>query len=165
MPTINSALLQSVHGLQDVLKQGMQPTDPIRLSPATQFVANKAALVFVSPHVIDASKDIATFGDTGVSPHPGASVFAWFKAPAANTTVLVDFVCQAFLASSSEEAGVNHSTFTLKASSQTEATASTGSEQHVAFVGTFPSQWRSVQVSCSGYWKLVRCEITVLTKP
>jgi len=164
MSTINLAALQNVHSVQDALNLGMRPTDVMRLSPASQFVTGKAALVFVSPHVVDASKDMATFGDAGVSPHPGALAAVWIKAAADSTTVVVDFVCQAFRDPSPEQAYVAPSTFTLTGGAQTETVPSNGHEQHVSFVGIFPSQWRPVNLSCSGSWKLVRCEITVLGK-
>src|SRR6478735_4857480 len=113
MSTINLAALPNVHSLQDALNLGMRPTDVTRLSPAAQFVIGKAALVFVSPHVIDASKDMATFGDAGVPPHPGATAAVWIKAATDSTTVLVDFLCQAFRDPSAEQAYVAPSTFTL----------------------------------------------------
>jgi hypothetical protein len=112
MSQINVAALQHVRGLREALAQGFKPTEPITLSSANQFVANEAALVFVSPHVIDASKDIATFGDTEVPPHAGARVVAWFRAPK-EVKYVVDFFCHGSLAIHSEEPGPTSGEFTL----------------------------------------------------
>ena len=87
---VNINQLEHVRGLRDAIAQGFKPTEQIRLSPSKQFVAGKAALVFASPHVVDASKDLAEFGfiaeqqlfgrtlHTANPPYEGACAVGWF---------------------------------------------------------------------------------------
>jgi hypothetical protein len=82
-------------------------TYPIRLPAKAPFVSGVAALVFVSPHVLDARQDHAEFGTRihhpealdidekyeFIAPHQDRRLVAWFRATDSNQSYLVEFTC------------------------------------------------------------------------
>jgi hypothetical protein len=78
---------------------------PIRLTPRASFLAGRAALVFVAPHVLTPADDFVEFGyhvlgtdedapyGTNVVPHDGARIVAWFRPPEVGRKYNVEFFC------------------------------------------------------------------------
>jgi hypothetical protein len=178
------AYLAGVTGLQQAVAEGLMLKGPIRLSPAKPFIAGKAALVFVSPHVLDAGQDFAEFGslvsvqwtDTEwflipEPPHDGARVVAWFRPPVANEKYLADFACAGGSAEKYQEPIFNEDEqadkFTLVASSGGSSSAPwLEGEQHVAMVfEVSTTDWLSLALNGSDHWRLLYCEISRLAKP
>jgi hypothetical protein len=143
---------------------------PIRLTAQSSYVAGRAALVFVGPHLLIPADDIAEFGHTefwgegeggGTAygpPHEGARIVAWFRPPEADRKYNIDFHCGGFVAGS----------FTLETSDgNIETTEITGPEEvayeHVSV--TFQADdndWRWFSLSNTEYWRLDYCELTLM---
>src|SRR5215470_4692516 len=74
---------------------------PIRLTAHNPYLSGRAALVFVSPHVVSPADDAASFGEaqiddinggfTTTPPPAEACIHAWFRAPEADVTYNIDF--------------------------------------------------------------------------
>lgn len=102
------AFFDTLINLKNASKFGAFLQFPIRLSPQTPYSVGRAALVFVSPHVIDPAENIAEFGwnsggiaveDAGIyyeqhPPHSDAYVVAWFKSPSVGTKFGIEFLCK-----------------------------------------------------------------------
>jgi hypothetical protein len=164
----------NIPGYREALALGFKPRPPITLSPAQPFIAGKAALVFVSPHVIDASKDVVKFGfltpkvsggsnvEEPSRPHEGACAVAWFKPPP-SVHYLVNFGCQTHLL---DNADYKDETFRLVRGGASQSASYVFGGQYVAMIqGSSPQpDWESFRLSGSHYWQLRHCEITVLEK-
>jgi len=89
------------------LKQALDtpPIDyPIELTPHSPYMMGRAALVFISPHVLNPADDAAEYGSETSDPtygtivhnppHGGACVVAWFRPPVAARKYNVNFSCE-----------------------------------------------------------------------
>jgi hypothetical protein len=147
-------------------------TYPIELSATTQFLPGVAALVFVSPNVIDASQDHAEFGlrvthpeaeiddrYEFVPPHPDARLVAWFRPAEAERTYLIEL--EAFAVGSFtlvDEGGVTEVVQPSPGSLDRWGV----SAAHVS--RTFPggTDWRWFSFSNEVWWSLSKCRIRQL---
>jgi hypothetical protein len=91
----------------DVISEASKSLDPfpypLLVSPRDSYVYGRVALVFLSPHAIDAAADLAEFGWgiqssetllwTHGPPYEGACVKAWFRHPF-EAKFNVNFVCE-----------------------------------------------------------------------
>lgn len=162
-------------GLKEPLAAGLKPSSPIQLSPKTPFVAGKAGLVFVSPHVVDAGKDNVIFGwlepnsSYGASdphpPHQDARVVAWFRPPIVPRKYVVEFVFTGRTVEMLWESSAIHN-FTLVNSLDSDSVSSPwdeGGEQHLAaLVEPTKKDWINFTLSATNCWRLVRVAITGL---
>src|SRR5262245_48134139 len=82
------------------------PVDhPLLLTPHSPYAVGRAALVFVSQHVLDPAGNLAEFGWETIDPtfgdfvhhppHGGAHVVAWFRPPSVGRKYNVNFSCEA----------------------------------------------------------------------
>ena len=148
-------------------------TYPIRLSAKAQFVSGVAALVFVSPHVLDASQDHAEFGiriphpealDIDekyefMAPHKDGRLVAWFRAADSNQSYLVEFTC------------IGIGAFTLvdgEGGSEVEepdpADRDNWGVSNARISRTFQGgpDWRWFSLANDRWWELTACEIRKL---
>jgi hypothetical protein len=165
--------------LKDELGRALAATEPIRLSPAHQFIAGKAALVFVSPTLLDASKDHAEFGlidppsedHPGFStspPHEGARVVAWFH-PLAAGKYVVDFTCTPMPVLGGESLANTGLEFVFDSSTGAAESVSWEQADMEHHVGTLfevsTPDWLSFTLSGPQRWLLQKCEFWRLTPP
>jgi hypothetical protein len=90
----------------DEASQSLDPFPyPLLVSPRDPYVSGRVALVFLSPHAIDAAGDRAEFGWgtesyetpdlwTHGPPYEGACVMAWFRHWFTEAKFNVNFVCE-----------------------------------------------------------------------
>jgi hypothetical protein len=148
-------------------------TYPIRLPAKAPFVSGVAALVFVSPHVLDASQDHAEFGTRihhpealdidekceFIAPHQDRRLVAWFRATDSNQSYLVEFTC------------IGIGSFTLvdgEGGSEVEqpdpADRDNWGVSTARLLRTFKGgpDWRWFSLANDSWWKLTGCEIRQL---
>ena len=145
-------------------------TYPIRLSAKAQFVSGVAALVFVSPHVLDASQDHAEFGlrihhpeASNVddryeffSPHSGARLVAWFRVTDANQKYLIEFTCVG-IGSFTLIDGEGGSEVGQPNPAGGDLWGVAGAQVARTFQGS--SQWRWFSLENDNWWRVTACEI------
>jgi hypothetical protein len=165
-------LQRLANNLENTLLTAPSPAQyPVRLTPRSPYLTGRAALVFVGPHVLDPSGDLAEHGwaDLDVNygwlhspPHEGARVVGWFRPTEAGRKYTVDFTCR----------GQPGHSFTLALSTGSTETVhvDTGNLQYPeladlreVLVGTtFEAQnenWKSFALSSDGHWKLESFEV------
>src|SRR5262245_5549587 len=141
---------------------------PVTLSARTQFVSGVAALVFVSPHVLDASLDHAEFGlrvhhpEAEVDdqyeftpPHPDARLVTWFRSTDPSRGYMLVVTC------------VGIGSFTLVDDAGTEVVKPDPTKTDRWTVGSVKisrpfggsSNWCWFSLTNPAWWALTRCEI------
>lgn len=175
MPDTASAVVQQ--RLLKNLKEALDtpPIDhPIQLTPHSPYVMGRAALVFLSPHVLNPADNSAEYGwETSEPaygtlvhnpPHGGACVVAWFRPPVAARKYNVNFSCE----------GVRGHSLVLVSDGDTETiNISTDNTQipealplaKAAAGTTFEAKdlaWKWFSLSSDQHWKLLSFEAVEL---
>jgi len=178
-----------ITGLKEALGKGLVPVEPIELSPAKPFVKDRAALVFVSQHLLDASKDNAIFGylteettgkgkqplkpfDVAHAPHSGACVVAWFRPVVRPAQYVITVRCTGqglgYKDMVNPDSAQDHFTLTPGEGGQQVTTTAPWSlkPQRLGLVflagGSDLKGWFSFVLSATDYWRFLSCEFSLL---
>lgn len=146
------------------------PDYPIKLTPQSPYVMNRAALVFVLPDILSPADNLAEYGwlafsesEVGVEHIPGregARVIAWFRPSEENRKYNVDFSCE----------GETGQSFVLALSTGDTETVHVSGDFSAVLISelvgtTFEANnknWRSFSLSMTGHWKLLSFEVNQL---
>jgi hypothetical protein len=143
---------------------------PIKLTAQNSFLSGRAALAFVSPHLLIPADDVAAFGSGSLveggegespyefePPHQDARIVAWFHPPEVDRTYVIDFSIVG-----------SPGSYALESDDGTETTQIPEIElldfdKHLSTTfHTNSSEWLPFTLSGSMYWTLNYCELNML---